>query len=195
MPQIIEGILTTRNEDGTTNVAPMGPIVRPDWTEFVFRPFPTSVTYHNLKRTGQGVFHVTDDVRLIVEAALDLPSPEREFQPASRVEGEVLAQTCRWYEVEVQSIDESGQRPRMAARVVAEGRIRDFCGFNRAKHAIVEATILATRLHLLTRGEVDRQIAMLGVTVEKTASPEDAEVFEIVRRFVREHVPPTPIEA
>ena len=35
------------------------------------------------------------------------------------------------------------------AETVAEGRRRDFFGLNRAKHAVVEAAILATRVPLL----------------------------------------------
>ena len=33
--------------------------------------------------------------------------------------------------------------------MVDQGRLRDFFGFNRAKHAVIEAAILATRLSLL----------------------------------------------
>ena len=70
MPFILEGIVTTRNEDGTINVAPMGPVVdpaeAPRITNLLLRPFQTSTTYANLARTRQGVFHVTDaSVRLL----------------------------------------------------------------------------------------------------------------------------------
>lgn len=194
MPMIIEGILTTQNADGTANVAPMGPIVSPDWTEFVFRPFPSSITYGNLKRAGGGVFHVTDDVDLIVHAALDLPYPAPRLHPATTVAGHVLSDACRWYEVEIGQIDESGERPRMTARTVATGRQRDFLGFNRARHAILEATILATRLHLVTRAEIERQFAMFAVIVDKTASPEDAAVFRLIQHHVARHLPSELVE-
>ena len=49
----------------------------------------------------------------------------------------------------MKSIDASGERVNIEAEVVHIGRTRDFFGFNRAKHAVVEAAILATRLHLL----------------------------------------------
>ena len=59
---ILEGLMTTVNADGTVNVSPMGPRVDAGLTTFTLRPFQTSTTYCNLKRTGMGVFHVTDDV-------------------------------------------------------------------------------------------------------------------------------------
>lgn len=182
---IIEGVLTTRNPDGTPNIAPMGPIVSVDWLQFLFRPFPTSVTYGNLKRTGYGVFHVTDDVLLIARHALGLETDVPTLRPAEQVPGEILADACRWYEVEVVTVDESRERPELTTRVVYTGRQRDFLGFNRAKHAVLEATILATRLHLLERTEIERQMGTLATIVQKTAGAQEQEAFELVRGYIQ----------
>ena len=43
-------------------------------------------------------------------------------------------------------------------QVVADGRLRDFLGFNRAKHAVVEAAILATRVAHLDPGADSRAV-------------------------------------
>ncbi|MGE0378942.1 MAG: DUF447 domain-containing protein, partial [Planctomycetaceae bacterium] len=58
---ILEGIVTTRSAAGVVNVAPMGPIVDEWMQTLLLRPFQTSTTYRNLKQSGCGVFHVTDD--------------------------------------------------------------------------------------------------------------------------------------
>ena len=74
---ILEGVVTTLAPDGTLNVAPMGPKVGRDPGRFVLRPYQTSTTYRNLKATGEGVLHVTDDVFLMARAAIGmLPEPE-----------------------------------------------------------------------------------------------------------------------
>ena len=181
---IIEGLLTTRNADGTANIAPMGPIVDAEWSRLLFRPFPTSVTYGNLKRTGCGVFHVTDDVLMIVRYALGLDAPVPSLRPAEEVAGDVLTDACRWYELELEGVNETRERPEFAMRIVASGRLRDFLGFHRAKHAVLEATILATRLHLLDRADVARQLDALAVIVGKTAGPQENEAFSLVRLYV-----------
>lgn len=181
---IIEGLLTTRNADGTVNIAPMGPIVAEDWSRLLFRPFPSSVTYGNLKRTTCGIFHVTDDVLMITRFALGLVAPVPLLQPAGAVDGAVLTDACRWYELELEGLDEMRDRPEFSMRSVASGRLRDFLGFNRAKHAVLEATILATRLHLLDRVEVERQLEALAITVGKTAGPMETEAFDLVRDYV-----------
>src|SRR5262249_2639665 len=153
--------------DGTTNVAPMGPIVDAGMTRLTLRPFQTSTTYANLKRTGVGVLHVTDDVLLLARAAIGrLATVPRMFRPMV-IDGDVLADACRWYEFRVTSLDDSAERTRIEADVVHVGRLRDFFGFNRAKHAVLEAAILATRLHLLPPGDVQRQLDALRSPVEK----------------------------
>ena len=69
---ILEGIVTTISADGTVNISPMGPRVNEPLTRLILRPYQTSTTYQNLKRTGQGVLHVTDDVELLAQAAVRL---------------------------------------------------------------------------------------------------------------------------
>ena len=65
MPLILEGLVTTLDDSGGVNVSPMGPIVDPQMQRLLLRPFPTSTTYGNLRRHGEGVFHVTDDVEML----------------------------------------------------------------------------------------------------------------------------------
>lgn len=181
---IIEGLCTTRNPDGTINLAPMGPIVNAALTSFRFRPFQTSQTFANLRATRRGVFHVTDDVLLIARAAAGALPELPETFPAAVIDGAVLKDACRWYEFEVSSIDASRDRAEMDARVLHVGRIRDFFGFNRAKHAVLEAAILATRLHLLPREDICRQMDQLAAIVDKTAGEQERAAFAILRERI-----------
>lgn len=162
----------------------MGPIVNEELTQFLFRPFQSSTTFRNLKQTGCGVFHVTDDVGLIARAAIGQLEQQPEYIETQVVPGKVLAHACRWYEFEVVNIDDSQPRSEIVTRLMHVGHIREFWGLNRAKHAILEAAILATRLHLLQRDEVHSQMLNLETIVDKTASPADRETFELLKRFI-----------
>lgn len=187
---ILEGLVTTVNAAGVVNFAPMGPIVAPDFSRLELRPYRTSQTYRNLKAHPQGVLHVIDDVLLIAQAALDrLPSPLPATIPAERVTGAVLADCCRWFEFEVATLDDSAERTSIVCHVVHTGWRRDFFGFNRAKHAVLEATILATRLHLLPREEVLSELKRLQIPVEKTAGPQEFAAWELVREYIDNWVP------
>lgn len=181
---ILEGIVTTLNDDGSLNVAPMGPIVDERMQRLVLRPFRTSQTYANLKRRGHGVLHVVDDVWLLARAALGPIEPPPETFEAQNVEGRVLAEACRWYEFEVAEVDDREQRTTIDARVVASGKRRDFFGFNRAKHAVLEGAILATRVGILPRGEILDQFKRLAVLVEKTGGEQERRAWRLLERYV-----------
>jgi hypothetical protein len=181
---ILEGIVTTVSPAGAVNIAPMGPHVEADWRRFLLRPFPTSQTYQNLKSHGEGVLHVTDDVLLLALAALGPVEPPPPLLPARQVRGFVLEGACRYFEFRVTAIDEREERIRMEAEVVCAGRLRDFFGFNRAKHAVVEAAILATRTHLLPLDEIEAEYRKLGVLVDKTGGEQEREAFALLRAHV-----------
>src|SRR3954470_8336448 len=78
---ILEGIVVTLAADGTPNIAPMGPKVDGGITRLVLRPFQSSQTYKNLKATGCGVFHVTDDIEMIAHAAVGRLEPPPTLTP------------------------------------------------------------------------------------------------------------------
>jgi hypothetical protein len=158
----------------------MGPRVEPGWQRFLLRPFPTSQTYQNLVKHGEGVLHVTDDVLLLACAALG-KAPMPAWIPATKVRGYVLQNACRFYEFVVRSIDTSSERVKIAAEVVHLGALREFFGFNRAKHAVLEAAILATRFDLLNLDEVAAEFRKLRVIVEKTGGPAEAEAFDFLQ--------------
>ena len=184
---ILEGIVTTLNADGSVNIAPMGPRVDEGLERLLLRPYQTSTTYANLKRSGEGVFHVTDDVLLLAQAAIDAVDPPPELLRAEAVAGVILANACRWYAFRVRSIDDRQPRTEIVAEVVDHGRRREFFGFNRAKHAVLEAAILATRLALIPRAEIEAELARLAAPVEKTGGPREHQAFELLRNYVRSH--------
>jgi hypothetical protein len=186
--KLLEGIVTTLNRDGTPNIAPMGPIVDADFEWLLLRPFRTSVTYENLKVSGQGVFHVTDDVELLARAAVGRLEAAPELLPAEAVNGVILTNACRWYAFRAESLDDREDRTSIVARVIDRGTLRDFFGFNRAKHAVVEAAILATRLNLLESSHVLSEFDRLAVLVEKTGGHEERRAFEFLRLFIREEL-------
>jgi len=185
IPMILEGLVTTTGIWGEPHLAPMGPrIDSPEFTRFTLRPFNTSTTYQNLRRHREGVLHTTDDVLLLARAAVG-QTPLLEYLPAKVVQGFIVPNACRYFEFRITEIDDSAERITMQAEVVASGRLREFFGLNRAKHAIVEAAILATRIHMLDRDEIAREYQKLRVLVEKTGGPSEYEAMEFLEGFLK----------
>lgn len=188
---ILEGIVTTINADGSVNISPMGPEV-PEPTagdgalrSVVLKPYQTSTTYQNLKRTGQGVLHVTDDVELLARAAVGTVDPPPPMMPAPGIEGQILKGACRWYALRVTELDDSQPRVRIVAEVVDQGRLRDFFGFNRGKHAVLEAAILATRVDFLPAADIEADFTRLATWVTKTGGAAEQRAFDFLRGYVR----------
>jgi hypothetical protein len=189
---ILEGIVTTVAPEGTVNIAPMGPVVTPAMDRIVLRPYRTARTYRNLQAHGEGVLHVTDDVLLLARAAIGPVVPPPEVFAAGRVRGLVLADACRYYEFRVRSVDDRAERIALEADVLHCGRLRDFFGFNRAKHAVVEAAILATRTAFLPPDEIEAEYRKLAVLVEKTGGEQERAAFALLRDHVARACPRAP---
>lgn len=195
---ILESIVTSVNRAGELNVAPMGPRVdqmpsseAPQDAIFTLRPFESSRTFQNLIETRKAVIHVTDDVELFAKAAVDAIDPELAIQWVRPIEGtpwRVLRDCHRWFAVSIESIHGEGPRRDMRCRVEQSAVVRPFFGFNRAKHAVIEAAILATRTHLLPIESIDGELSRLQPLIDKTAGPSEQKAFEFLRRTIHERI-------
>ncbi len=177
---IIECILTTTNTAGQVNCAPMGV----EWGEeiIVIKPYQNTTTYRNLIAYEVAVVNLTDNVLLFAQSAI--ANPVFPTRPAVVVAGVVLQDTCSWREVRVETIDSHEPRARITTRVVHRGFTREFLGFNRARHAVLEAAILSTRTRFLPREEILSEFKRLEVIVEKTAGEQEREAMQILTDYV-----------
>lgn len=188
---IIETIVTTLDTDGAVNIAPMGV----EWTGGdeppVLKPFLETSTYRNITATRVAVVNLIDDVRVFARAAISNPSYP--VVPASVVRGVVLETACSWRELQVRSIDSTPPRSRIETEVVHRGFRREFIGFNRARHAVLETAIYATRVHMLARDFLEAELVRLQVIVDKTAGPAEQDAMALLADYIRSA--PTPERA
>src|SRR3989449_286882 len=180
-PVIIESVLTTMDARGAINFAPMGV----EWgeAEIVIKPFLETTTFKNLEATRVAVINLTDDVMVFAQGAI--ANVQFPAVPAGLVRGVVLEAACSWREVEVRALDATPPRARLVTRIVHRGMRREFLGFNRARHAVLEAAILATRTHLLPAEQIRADFERLQVIVDKTAGPREREAMALLTDYVR----------
>jgi hypothetical protein len=178
---ILETIVTTMDAKGEVNFAPMGV----EWGDerIVLKPFLETTTFRNVRATGVAIVNLTDDAMLFAQGAIS--SPQFPTIPATVVQGAVLEAACSWRELEVVSVDATPPRSRIDTRVMHRGVRREFIGFNRARHAVLEAAILATRTHLLPAEQIREEYARLQIIVDKTAGPREREAMELLTEYVR----------
>lgn len=179
---IIEGLLATTSASGAFHLVPMGPRITGDIDSLLLRPFEGSESLENLRRNRCGVFHITDDVLLLAKAAIHNleTSPESVATPSGKCRR--LADCCRWFECEVTQISETPPRIEVECEVVDQGFVRHWSGFNRAKHAVLEAAILCTRIGILPNAEIEAELSRLRIIITKTAGPPEFAAFDLLSR-------------
>ena len=178
---IIETIFSTLDETGRPNFAPMGLLWGDDF--ITVRPFRNTHTCRNLLSSGYGVANLADDVLAYVQCGLyDAVLPSF---PAKTIPGVVFQGACSWREMALVSQGGSDDRAELRCRALHEGRQKDFLGFCRAGNAVIEATILATRLAMFDRKTVVERLVYYGEIVEKTGGETEKQAIQLVHEYIQ----------
>src|SRR5262249_29915201 len=146
MPMIRETVVSTINAAGQVHFAPIGLIAED--AGWIIAPFRPSVTLDNLREVPFAVANFTDDVRVFAGCLTGRASR----WPTAQCRGirvPRLADALAHAELAVTHTAEDDQRPRFHCRVLCNVGHAPFQGFNRAKAAVIEASILVSRLHML----------------------------------------------
>jgi hypothetical protein len=179
---ILEGIITTEASDGGMHVSPIGPHVNRELTHWELKPFKTSHTFGNLRRTQRGVFHIVDDGLLMVQAVLGLCNPPHQ-QPVAEYNdsfGWILQGACHAIPLQVVSWDV--EQDRATARCAAGPCLYDrtFWGWNRANHSLLELAILWSRKHMIDATLLQSELERHRIIILKTAGDRELEALRLL---------------
>jgi uncharacterized protein len=173
VPMIREVIVTTIDRSGRAHLAPLGLIE--DGQGWIIAPFRPSRTLGNLMETPFAIANYTDDARVfagLVTGRRDWPLVSAAKVPVPRLGG-ALAHA----ELAVVRAEDDAERPRFHCQIIHKEDHAPFEGLNRARNAILECAILLTRLHILPREKIEREMAYLSIAIEKTAGPQEREAW------------------
>ncbi len=182
---ILEAIVSSVNAAGQVNFAPVGvhvlsvaPAERAS-----LRLYSGSQTYANLLATGQGVICFCNDVALFVETALYSATPPS--VPSQAVIVPRLAAADTVWEFTVDNFNTAAEPAIVAVRVVHRRQgAAGFDGFCRARAAVLEATIAATRWRLAPDKLTERWNDWREIVV-KTGGASEWKAFNRVCAFLR----------
>jgi hypothetical protein len=184
MPLIHECVVTTLSAEGRPHIAPLGLIEEGEY--WIAAPFRPSATLANLEASPQATASFIDDARIFAALATgrrDFPLVDVPGWPAPRLDA-ALAHA----ELEVVRCKPDETRPRFFCRLRRIETHRPFLGMNRARAAVLEAAILATRLNMLPREKIESELAYLAIAVEKTAGAAEREAWETVTDRIYAHL-------
>jgi len=187
--QIFEAIVTTMENDGSVNAAPMG-VVRTGRETLEIRPFKSSSTYRNLSSRPEACVNVTDDPIIFLITAFkgeDL----RGFEGPS-LDGIRLREADAYIFTSVRDLDDSEDRARFTCNVdsVEVGEVGPR-PFSRGRAQAIEAVIHATRIQYLYRDgrveegeELVRRFGVCKDVVGRVSTPDSAE-GRVIRELER----------
>lgn len=184
---IYETVVTTVCTQGVPHVAPMG--IRYLDGLVVLMPFRPSTTLDNLLATGHAVLNVLTDVRVF--AGCVCGRKQWPTLPLAPFPGVRLEAALRHVELVLATQDAADpQRPRLGLKPLRAVDHGPFLGLNRAQAAVVEGAVLVSRLHLLPREKVEREMAYLQIAIDKTAGSVEHEAWGWLRDAVARHLQP-----
>jgi hypothetical protein len=169
---IRETIVTTVDAEGRAHIAPLGLVAEGDC--WVIAPFRPSQTLDNLRAVPHAVASHVDDVRIFAGCLTG-----RRDWPTAPTGGPVprLAAALSHWELAVVGVEEHEERPRFRTRLERVVAHEPAAGYNRAQAAIIELAVLTSRLALLPREKIEREMAYLQIAIDKTAGPREREAW------------------
>ncbi|MAI77014.1 MAG: hypothetical protein CBC25_07435 [Pelagibacteraceae bacterium TMED65] len=177
---IFETIVSTINNKGQVNFAPFGIRKR---KEFIFiSPYIPSKTLENLKQTKCASINYLDDSSYFVKCIVG----KKKFSKKKclMIKGFFIKNTLSHDEVVVESVRKDKIRPIFKCKVVKQFNHKRFEGFNRANGALIEACILASRVKILEKKIILKNLDNLSESVLKTAGVSEKKNWNLIRSFI-----------
>jgi len=175
---IVETIVSTRQDNGGLNFAPMG-VRLLDNKRIEFTIYHSSETYRNLTANRCGVVNLLSDVLPFVKCALSDHLPEHSISPASY--GAIMEVADEAIEFTIDTVKDREIKSIMSGPVVSRVKLQTpRAGINRAKGAVIEALIAATRIGVSPDDEIERTIKRSLDIVGKTGGPDERESMGII---------------
>ena len=173
---ITEVVVTTISAKGKPNAAPMGVVRR--GSRYFIRMFPDTRTLKNVEQTGYLVANVTTDPMPYVLSAFIEIEPE-DFVMEKDMTVPWLKGAAAWVYCRCQ-IGEAVEILPLRDTIV-ERRVPSF---SRAFPAIIEATIVGTRMRFYKADEGEKKIEAYDSIVRKCGNPREIEAMETLKKIL-----------
>ena len=171
---IYEVIISTINEDGSSHIAPMGVSQKADFV--VLKPFKPSKTLDNILTQKIAIMNIVTDVRVFAGAV----TGRSDFNLVALPDGKgfFLKDALSYMTLSLAEIHDDEIRSTLYMNKVNVIHLSSFKGFNRAQAAIIEASVLMSRLDLLSQDKIKQEIKYLEIAITKTAGKKEIQAWE-----------------
>ena len=180
---IYEVIVSTKSEDGSAHIAPMGVSYEGDF--IVLKPFKPSKTLDNILMRKKAVINVVTDVRIFAGSV----TGRSNFCTISLPDdtGFYLTDALNYLTLSLTKTYDDDIRSSLYMSKVDATTLSNFQGFNRAQAAVIEASVLISRLDLLPREKIKREIEYLEIAINKTAGEKETQAWKWLMEKYEKH--------
>jgi uncharacterized protein len=177
---ILETIIITVNAAHEPHVTPFG--VRLEGEQVIIAPYVPSRTLDNILATGFAVMNMTDDVRIFAGALTN--RTQWPLLTVNRHQGYRLADCLAHTVLQLIEVRKDEIRPQLVMKVVSSENHQSFQGFNRAQAAVIELSILVSRLPRLPREKIQSEMQYLQIAIDKTAGERELQAWGWLKEAV-----------
>ena len=170
---IFETIICTVDIENNPHITPFG--VHFEDENIIISPYKPSNTLNNILATKFAVMNMTDDVRVFAGALTG--HTNWSLLPVNVHAGYRLADCLAHTVLQLIAVRDDETRPQLVMQAVCSENHQSFQGFNRAQAAVVELSILASRLDKLPKDKVMTEKAYLQIAIDKTAGERELEAW------------------
>ncbi len=177
---ILETIISTVNEKGVVNFAPFG--ITKDKNYIYISPYIPSTTLNNLKNSKCAAVNYINDAGIFVNCLIG--NKKFKKKKCNIINCFYLEHSISHQEIVVKSIKEHEIRPTFKCKIIKTFSHENFQGYNRAQSSIIEACILASRINLLDKDKVIKDLNFLSVAVNKTGGKRELDAWKKINLFI-----------
>ena len=177
---IFETIVSTINLKGIPNFAPFG--IKRIKNFIYISPYVPSTTLMNLEHNRCASINYIDDASFFINCIIGKKRFKKE--KCFKIKGYFLKNALAHDEVIVESIKKNKIRPIFKCKIVKKFEHKRFEGFNRARGSLIEACILASRVKILKKEFILKELNNLTNPIEKTAGIKEKRSWLMIKSFI-----------
>jgi len=181
---IIETIVSTIDNDEKVNFSPFG--IKKNKNKIYISPYIPSKTLLNLESTKCAVVNYTDNTSFFVDCIIG--NKKFKKKKCKKFPGFFLEDCFGYEQVKVKKIIKDKLRPTFVCEIDKSFQIKSYEGHNRAKASIIEACILASRVHLLDKKKILNELSYLSISVNKTAGSLEEKSWKKILKYINKKI-------
>ena len=179
---IHEIIITTKSASGKVHISPMG--IKMNQKKVFISPFKPSKTLENLISQKAAVINFVDDVRIFAGIVCGVKK-NWPLENLKNMNIPRLKNANTHYEVLVKNITDDEIRPKVECKISGKDMHSPFLGFNRAQFSVIEASVLVSRLGIISIDKIEKEFEYLKIGFEKTSGAKEKEAWKWIQNKIK----------